>query len=161
MIDPDASIVLTELLPRDVEAVLEWRYPDQYRIYDLAPDDESKLAQPDSTFWAVRQNEELIGFVCTGVEARVPGMLQDATLVDLGVGIRPDLIGRGASRTLMPAIVAAVARLLGTASLRVTIAKWNVRAQRAAEHAGFMQVAEHHNDRGAYVILVGDRRETR
>lgn len=91
------QICLRGLEPDDVDAVLSWRYENEYALYDLSPDDRSTLTKSGSTYWAIAQGDDLLGFVCVGIEARVAGMVEDPDLVDLGLGLRPDLTGRGAS----------------------------------------------------------------
>ena len=152
----EAGISLTEFQAADVDAVLLWRYPAEYGVYDLRPEDQPKLAEAGSRYFAIRRGRELVGFVCTGTEARVPGLQEDPSVTDIGVGMRPDLTGQRASRALMPAIIAGVERHLATSSFRAAIAAWNLRAQRAAEHAGFRPTAEHRNDHGTYVLLIRD-----
>ena len=48
-------------------------------------------------YWAVSDTagETLVGFVCTGAAARVPGLDADPSLIDVGVGMNPDLVGQG------------------------------------------------------------------
>ena len=152
----EADISVTEFEAADVEAVLTWRYPADYGIYDLRPEDRPKLADAGSRYFAIRRGRELVGFVCVGAEARVPGLQEDPSLTDIGIGMRPDLTGQRASRALTPAIIAGVERHLAATPFRATIATWNLRAQRAAEHAGFRPTAEYRNGHGTYVLLIRD-----
>jgi ribosomal-protein-alanine N-acetyltransferase len=95
----------------------------------------------------------LIGYVCVGSEARVAGMTADENFVDVGLGIRPNITGRGASRALLAATLAALEQCLGSDSFRSVVASWNQRAQRAAEHAGFRATGRHENERGSYIVF--------
>jgi GNAT superfamily N-acetyltransferase len=57
--------------------------------------------------------------------------------LDVGLGLRPDLIGRGLGAGFLDAISTFAARQLGHRRLRVTVAAWNLRAIRLYEKAGF------------------------
>lgn len=138
----------------DVEELLAWRYPGDYGRYDLTPEDRPKMTDPASTYWAIKDAGALIGFICVGAEARVPGMLEDRSFMDIGVGLRPDLTGQGNSRVLLPQVLDAVALSLKPAVLRAVVASWNQRAQRATESAGFRKVGIHENDNGTYLVYL-------
>jgi ribosomal-protein-alanine N-acetyltransferase len=152
---PDDELLrLDRLGDDDVARVLAWRYSDEYASYDLDGSDRATLAEPGNDHLAVRRSAELIGYVCLGGEARVAGMIEVPALDDIGVGIRPDLTGRGESRRLMPAILAALDQWLGQVAFRAVIKSWNHRAQRAAEHAGFQIHGTHENRAGGWVLLI-------
>jgi [ribosomal protein S18]-alanine N-acetyltransferase len=145
---------LDRLAAGDVDSILGWRYRGEYSAYDLDAGDRATLVDAGNGYLVVRCGAELIGFICLGSEARVSGMTQDRSVVDLGVGIRPDLTGRGESRRLMPAILTALDRRLGVVTFCAVIEAWNHRAQRAAAHAGFRVAGTHENSAGEWVLLV-------
>ena len=151
---PATEIHLERFSTADAEAVLGWRYAGDFASYDLSSDDESCFADPNSEYLAIRCELELIGFICLGAEARVAGMIEDSELLDVGVGIRPDLVGRGESQHLMPAIVSLLDERTGQIALRAVVKAWNRRAQRAAEHAGFQSSGAHKNAKGSWVLLI-------
>ena len=150
----DGSLHLDGLGAADVDVILGWRYRGEYSSYDLDASDRATLVDANNDYLAVRLRTELIDFVCPGSEARVSGMTEDPAAVDIGVGIRPDLTGRGKSRRLLPAILMALDRRLGRVTFRALIKGWNHRAQRAAVHAGFRAGGTHENSAGGWVLLV-------
>jgi ribosomal-protein-alanine N-acetyltransferase len=115
------EIHLDDLRAVDIDSILGWRYGDDYMSYELAGTDRSTLADPTNEYLAVRRGADLIGYVCLGEEARVAEMTEDPAVVDIGVGIRPDLTGRGESRWLMPAILIALDRRTGSVTLRAVV----------------------------------------
>jgi ribosomal-protein-alanine N-acetyltransferase len=149
----EIRVVVDELSEADIDSMVTWRYGGDYALYDFREADRATLLDPANQFLGIRQAGELIGHVCLGVEARVAGMTEDPQLVDLGVGMRPDVAGRGESRRLMPALMAALERQLGTVSFRAVIKAWNTRALRAAEHAGFTVSGQLENEAGAWMLL--------
>ena len=147
------EISLGPLRDSDLESIVTWRYGGEYTLYDLSAGDRATFTDPANEYLAIRRRDDLVGYVCLGTEARVAGMTGDPGLIDLGVGIRPDLTGQGQSRWLMPAILSALDRRLGTVTFRAVIKDWNERAQRAAEHAGFRPTGTHENDAGSWMLL--------
>jgi [ribosomal protein S18]-alanine N-acetyltransferase len=135
-----------ELTVEEAERPLEWRYPEPYATYDA----EGPLGR-DRGFFAVDDEDgELVGFGCTGVEARVPGVEEEAGTVDVGYGMRPDRIGRGLGRDFVGAVVARAAEIDPSAGLRMSILRWNERSRRVAEAHGFRVVGQ----AGEFDVLV-------
>ena len=135
-----------ELTVEEAERPLGWRYPEPYATYDA----EGPLGQ-DRGFFAVEDDDgELVGFGCTGVEARVPGVEEEAGTLDVGYGMRPDRIGRGLGRDFVRAVVACAAGQAPSARLRMSILRWNERSRRVAEAHGFCVIGQ----AGEFDVLV-------
>jgi ribosomal-protein-alanine N-acetyltransferase len=70
----------------------------------------------------------------------VPGVEEEAGTIDVGYGMRPDLVGQGHGRELVGAVLAHVAETNEAARLRMSILQWNARSRRVAEAHGFRAV---------------------
>jgi RimJ/RimL family protein N-acetyltransferase len=93
-----------------------------------------------------------VGFV--GEEARVPGVEEEPGTVDVGYGMRPELIGQGRGREFVGAILAHAVAGDPTARLRMSILHWNDRSRHVAQAHGFRVV-----DRvGEFDVLVREYR---
>src|SRR3954447_3090912 len=87
----------------DARSVLSWRYDEPYDFYnnDPAVVDESVPELLDGPSWVVEdQNGALIGFFIAGLSGQVPGgrcsgVYERYSGLDIGIGMRPDLTGRG------------------------------------------------------------------
>ena len=128
----------------DARAMITWRYPGPYAFYALdAADLAEILAELPVYLAAVDERGEVVGFFSWGPGAQTPGGhragLYPPDALDVGLGLRPDLVGRG----LGPAFVAAgLAHLRQTLSppperFRLSVATFNERAIRAYARAGF------------------------
>jgi RimJ/RimL family protein N-acetyltransferase len=127
-----------ELTVEEAEAPLGWHYSGRYATYDA----EGPLRH-DLGFFAVEdEGGRLVGFGCVGAEARVPGVEEEAGTVDVGYGMRPDLVGQGRGREFVGAVVSHVADGNPAARLRMSILRWNARSRRVAEAHGFRVVGE-------------------
>jgi len=122
-----------ELTADEAERPLGWRYPEPHATYDA----EGPLGQ-GLGFFAVDDDEgNLVGFGCVGAEARVPGVEEEPGTIDVGYGMRPELIGQGRGREFVGAILAHAAEGDPTARLRMSILHWNDRSRRIAQAHGF------------------------
>jgi RimJ/RimL family protein N-acetyltransferase len=92
---------------------------------------------------------EVVGYACFGTEARVPGLAERPGVLDVGVGMRPDLTGQGRGRPFAEAVLEHGRELAGASRLRAVVQDWNSRSIRLLEGLGFAATGEH---------LVGERR---
>jgi len=123
----------------EADVIAGWRYPPPYDVYDDRGDDG---AGPDAleVRYAIIEDGELVGFCSFGADGRVPGGRYPDGPLDVGIGMRPDLTGRGLGARYLAAVVGFARRELGATGLRVTVAELNARALRLFEVAGFRRV---------------------
>lgn len=131
---------MTEAYAREIAG---WRYHGEYALYNTAPDDvedEVKtLLNPEFAYHAAWENEYgLFGFCCYGKDAQAPGGDYTGEAVDVGLGMRPDLIGRGMGTEFLQAVLAHIEGAGGAMRLRATIATFNSRCRQVFEKAGFL-----------------------
>jgi ribosomal-protein-alanine N-acetyltransferase len=125
------------MTPAYAAEIAGWRYPAPYDCYDLTGADPAALADPGSGFFALADQSGLIGFRSFGPDGQVPGGAYDASALDTGGGLRPDLTGRGLGRAAIAAGLEFGQEWFRPAAFRVTIAAFNVRAQRVVTALGF------------------------
>jgi RimJ/RimL family protein N-acetyltransferase len=122
-----------ELTPDEVVRPLDWRYEGAYATYDVR----GSLGSGPGFFAVEGENEELVGYGCTGAEARVSGVDAEEGTVDVGYGMRPDLTGQGRGHEFVRAVLEHVVERHPDARLRMSILNWNGRSRRVAEGHGF------------------------
>jgi ribosomal-protein-alanine N-acetyltransferase len=135
-----------ELTVEEAERPLGWQYPEPYSTYDAA----GPLGSGCGFFAVDDDDGELVGYGCVGAEARVAGVEEEAGTIDVGYGMRPDLVGKGHGREFVAAVLAYAVATDPTARLRVSILGWNLRSRRLAEALGFRVVAR----AGEFDVLV-------
>jgi [ribosomal protein S18]-alanine N-acetyltransferase len=142
----------------DAEEISRWRYPEPYATYDGDPSSVPGLLNPRYNYHAVTgPGGDLVGYFCFGADATVPAGrklgLYDEDALDVGLGMRPDLTGRG----LGPDFVRAGLRFAGQAfspsAFRLTVAVFNRRAIKVYEAAGFERIRAF-RDRGTDWLLM-------
>jgi RimJ/RimL family protein N-acetyltransferase len=125
-----------ELTPDETARPLGWRYEGRYATYDVR----GPLGGGPGFFGVEGENGELVGYGCTGAEARVSGVDAEEGTVDVGYGMRPDLTGQGRGREFVGAVLEHVVEQHPKARLRMSILNWNGRSRRVAEGHGFRVV---------------------
>lgn len=126
-------------------AILAWRYAPPYDVYDLGGGDVDAvvrdLLRPEYAYYAMLSPQgELVAFCCFGADAQVPGGDYSADALDIGLGVRPDRTGQGEGQVYVQTVLDCAQRTWSPHAYRVTIAEFNVRAQRVWEKAGFFRV---------------------
>lgn len=126
-------------------AILNWRYTSPYDYYNFNPntlqEDLCYLLDSKNAFCAILNlQEELEGYCSFGLDGQVLGGDYSDKALDIGMGIRPDLVGQGRGKCYAQAVAEYGAHQYGTQQLRVTIAGFNKRAERVWEQLGFEQV---------------------
>ena len=121
----------------DVAVMRTWRYPEPYQTYDLDSDPGdvdlmlAEIANGERWFAVVGPGEEgLIGFFGFAV-------LED--VVEIGLGLRPDLTGRGAGPAFVETGLAFARTRWSPSTFALDVFPWNERAIRAYERAGFVR----------------------
>lgn len=120
----------------DRAEIAGWRYGGELSIYDPGAG-AAELRAPDHVALASMQ-DELLGYGTLGAEAQVPGGLypEDPGVLDLGLGMRPELVGCGLGSAALAAVMDHGASRL-VKRFRVTVASANLRATALVRHAGF------------------------
>ena len=126
---------------RDADDIATWQYPTPYALYSLTAEVIPLLLDPLKRYFAVRDvADDLVGYCCFGQEARVMGgeyPESESSVLDIGVGMRPERVGEGNGRGFVGAILLYAAQRYKPARFRVTIAQFNKRSLRTFESLRF------------------------
>lgn len=124
----------TRLTQNEAEAIAEWHYPEPYSFYDWKadPDDLQELLDPalrGEAYWAVRDDDgELVGNFSFKPK-------DDA--IEIGLGLRPDLTGRGLGAAFLAAGLEFAREEFAPERFTLAVATFNERAIKVYERAGF------------------------
>jgi [ribosomal protein S18]-alanine N-acetyltransferase len=136
------KIEIRDFRYEDAKFVATWSYDPPYDIYDDDPIDfEDYLVRDENDFgyFAIvsADDDEIVGFCCFGPEARVVGQEAIDGVVDIGGGIRPDLVSTGVATAVFPTIIQFALAKYGPTQLRTAVATFNERSTRLCISAGF------------------------
>lgn len=131
----------------DALVVAAWRYDGPWSIYNVS--DPSSLSS-DYGYHAVIDTTTgvLVGFVCFGIEARIPGFVEDFGVVDVGVGIDPQLVGLGRGHALIAPVLEWIESRSPKMKHRVFVQDWNERSLRLRGALGFEEADHRRSVRG-------------
>lgn len=129
------SLHFQQLSQEEAETISEWRYPEPYSFYNWTadPDDLRELLDPSlrgEAYWAVKNEAgELVGHFSFKPK--------DEQTVEIGLGLRPDLIGRGLGGSFLAAGLEFAQTQFAPARFVLSVATFNERAIKVYERAGF------------------------
>lgn len=134
--------------PMDQTGVMEivsWTYEAPYDLYNVEATAESIYELLNGSYWLVASSSgQIIGFYCVGKAAQVssghhlrayesPGL----DVIDIGIGMRPDLTGQGRGALFLDQILKDVAAHYHPDRMRLTVATFNKRAIKLYRDFGF------------------------
>jgi ribosomal-protein-alanine N-acetyltransferase len=137
----------------EAHAIAAWRYDPPYDFYDAtsAPDDLAELLDPErrrkgAYYAAFGERGSLVGFFQFERKGRI---------VEVGLGLRPDLTGRKLGLGFMLAGLEFARRHFSPIGFRLSVATFNERAILVYERAGFRrgEVFTHHTNGGDHPFL--------
>ena len=137
---------LTPITSVDAQAISRWRYDGPYAVYNGSPASIETLLEPRYLYHSVHDDRgELVGYFCFGEDARVSagrqsGLYDHEDALDVGLGMRPDLTGRGLGERFVRAGLQFADANYSPPMFRLTVATFNRRAIRVYERAGFEPV---------------------
>ena len=124
----------------DAAEIARWHYDPPYDFYDLESDPQDLAEMTDSKrrgdrYWSARdETGALVGFYYYAVRADE---------VEVGVGLRPDLTGRGTGSAFVESALAFARERFAPCTFRLYVAEFNSRAVAVYERAGFRTVGVH------------------
>ena len=143
--------------------IFGWSYENEYSIYSLEQDGDTLDELLNGEYFA-RLGEEgtPLGFYCFGESARIPMVEEDVYVpgyLDFGLGMRPDLCGKGKGLAFVMDGLDFAGKRYGAASFRLTVAAFNARAIRVYEKAGFqiVRTVRHRGTGDAFYIMTHTR----
>jgi ribosomal-protein-alanine N-acetyltransferase len=137
----------------DARTVAAWRYPGEYSFYDADADADDLAELLNPAEWGHRYfaadevpPRELAGFLVITLNGRI---------AELGLGLRPDLTGRGIGEFFVGACLRFAAATMDAQGFTLAVAAFNQRAITVYERADFRQVEryEHFTNGGIHPFI--------
>ena len=125
------KLTISEMVEEGFIAMASWRYPPPFDFYD---GDIDPVLNPERYFAGRDEEGELVGFYY--FEPKPPDL-------DYGLGLRPDLTGRGLGLEFFLAGLAFAHERYEPRRVFLHVAEFNERARRVYERAGFVVVSRH------------------
>jgi len=147
------EFVIRPMTAADAHSIATWRYPGEYSFYDADADPGDLAELLDPAEWGRRYfaADELAGPTLAGVlVVKLTG-----PVAEIGLGLRPDLTGRGLGESYLRACLHFASAALGAQSYTLAVAAFNRRAITLYERAGFQEVDrfEHFTNGGRHAFI--------
>lgn len=162
------SYTFQEMTEENARIIVQWRYESPYDYYNPDPrrveENTQRLLIPHNPYYAVQDRIlGLVGFCCFGPEGQVSGGKYDDNVLDIGLGLHPDLTGSGKGNDFIKAILCFAAQTFCPSAFRVTVAEFNGRAIRLYENEGFERVGrfQSQSDGRMFVQMIAQNPTTR
>jgi len=129
----------------EARSVAAWAYPPPFDLYDVDPTltDLFTHRGPDGDgYYPATGDDGVVAFCVVGPEARVRGQRPRNGVLDVGLGVRPDLTGRGLASGLLEQVAALAVDLFRPRQLRTAVATFNDRSLALCAKAGFTPVRD-------------------
>ena len=115
-----------------------WKYPPPYDFYDMTadPEDYQEFVTPalwPDFFLQVRRGGRLFGFLSGDLS-------EEGRAVEIGLGMRPDLTGRGLGLMFMRRNLDWIREAHPSAEIRLSVASFNERGIKVYRRSGFRVV---------------------
>ena len=147
------QFIFKQMNEADAHTIQTWSYEEPYSIYNWEGEDISEILDIRSPYYAVKDEQgKLIGFFTYGTSAQVwnsdqPHLYSENNTITIGLGLRPDLTGKGLGLAFVNAGVDFARKQFTPNYLRLFVMTFNERAIRVYERAGFHRA-------GIYIQLI-------
>lgn len=142
--------------------ILKWEYEKPYDLYNDELNSEAideMLEHPH--FVIVEQDHELIGYFCTGESAQVPAGIKmnvyEDSCIDIGIGLKPNLTGKGFGSTFFSFILRDVQDSHPNVPMRLTVATFNKRAIHLYEKFGFVKQKTFNSPAAEFITMLKEK----
>jgi [ribosomal protein S18]-alanine N-acetyltransferase len=148
-----ATFHVRALTHDDAVRIAAWRYGGPWATYDLASSDTIEDELPLYTA-IVDSHDVLHAFSCVDSAARVPGLEPDPRFLDVGIGLDPELVGKGRGSEFGRLVMRNLEIEDPAQRFRAVVQSWNERSLRLGRRLGFTVAGTHSTDGTEYAILV-------
>ncbi|WP_433773485.1 GNAT family N-acetyltransferase [Bacillus wiedmannii] len=134
-----------KLTEEEASEINTWTYEEPYNLYSFSGGAEVVEELLDGTYYGYCDDTgELIGYFCFGENAQVPGgreanLYAGENVVDIGLGMKPDVTGKGMGKTFFQAGIAFAVKEFNSKVFRLSVATFNKRAIALYKNIGFQQ----------------------
>lgn len=157
------EMIIKEMDIKDAVEISTWIYMEPYSLYSLDGSQETIEELMDGTYYTVTNEGKIIGYFCYGKSAQVPGgrnqgLYGAKDAMDIGLGLRPDLTGKGmGAKFVLKGIEFGIGKF-NPGIVRLTVAAFNKRAIRVYERVGFITAGNFINKRNEeereFIIMI-------
>ncbi len=142
------DFVFESMSDKEARKIAAWKYEPPYAFYDMAkdPEDLEELLAPDKRkdYFSATSDGVLVGYFCFGRDARVSGGDYSGEAVDVGLGMRPDLTGKGLGLSFLESGLGFARERFSPTRFRLSVAAVQRAGDQSLRAGGLREVREVH-----------------
>ncbi|RDU34760.1 GNAT family N-acetyltransferase [Neobacillus piezotolerans] len=152
------ELIIDKMNEQYATKIVSWKYEPPYDFYNSSDSPEGIKELMEHPYYAViGPDGSLTGFFCIGVSAQVPagekfGAYSDG-FIDLGLGMKPELTGKGFGFAFFLSILDHLQGELPGVPFRLTVAAFNDRAVRLYRKAGFQEAMRFYRGEIEFIVM--------
>jgi [ribosomal protein S18]-alanine N-acetyltransferase len=156
------ELLIQKMTEKYAIEVLCWKYEKPYDFYNNVLSSSAIIELLTNRYFVVLNDKsQLIGYFCMGKPAQVPkgeeqGLYKEEC-VDLGIGMRPELTGKGYGSLFFSTILKFVQTNDGEQDIRLTVTSFNHRAIHLYEKFGFVVERKFTTNKVEFLIMRNKR----
>lgn len=140
------NLKTADLTKSSAEQICRWKYEGIYSIYNY-PSWEVVVKQKWGISIKVKREKEFVSVVDNfDILCGYIRFIEDKDYITIGLGLRPDFCGRGHGDEFMKIVIAESLRRYGKKKIILEVRKFNKRAIRCYEKAGFKIIDSYTKD---------------
>ncbi|SDL80583.1 GNAT family N-acetyltransferase [Sediminibacillus halophilus] len=157
-------VTIDALNEESAREISSWKYEEPYDLYshDGSPALINELL--NGSYYGARVNESLIGYYCYGESAQVPAGKKEGfyggTALDIGLGLRPNLTGKGFGTSFLSRGMEFGSTTFQPDRFRLTVAAFNQRAVIVYQRLGFTIQGAFMNNNIEFIVMTCPLRDT-
>lgn len=129
------------------EEIINWKYEAPYDAYNMPNAYDELLA----SYYAIIDDDKLLGFYCYGYDAQVPPGEYPDTHLDFEIGMKPSFCGKGLGESFMHEVIKELKN--EGKPLRLTVLPFNKRAIKLYQKLGFKEVQQFKRGERLFIIM--------
>lgn len=136
------ELSIIDMKIEDAKEISRWTYEEPYSLYSMDGSNDTIEELMDGSYYTVLNGKNIIGYYCYGKSAQVPGgrtegLYNNTDALDIGLGLRPDLTGKGIGGEFVLKGIEFGINKYKPSMVRLTVAAFNKRAISVYKKVGF------------------------
>jgi len=153
------QLAIRKMTEKNAIDILTWKYEKPYDYYSMVLTSDAILQLLKKPYHTVLDEYGvLIGFFCVGEYAQVKAgnrfHVYAADCIDVGIGLKPKLTGKGKGYEFFECILHFVQKNYPGIDIRLTVARFNERAIHLYQKMGFIERDAFHYNNRDFITMV-------
>ncbi|MFD2042943.1 GNAT family N-acetyltransferase [Ornithinibacillus salinisoli] len=153
------NLVTKKMTEKNAIDILTWKYEKPYDLYNNVLSGDAILELLDGSYKVITDtHNRTVGYFCLGRAAQVPAgdqfQVYKADCIDVGIGMKPELTGKGNGEKFFSHILESIYQEHPNTDIRLTVATFNERAIHLYEKFGFIRLQTFNRETTEFITMI-------